>query len=79
MIVIVLQIFMTDYMFNMFENQIKDVHLVEDLHLFFYAKISQLTKCCTNVNILMSLLDNESFFLQNKFIMISTEIDCYCP
>ena len=42
------------------------------------TKISQLTKCCTNVDNLMRLHDNETFFLGNNFIMISTEIGCKC-
>ena len=31
------------------------------------TKLSQLTKCCTNVNNYKRLLDNETFFLENKF------------
>ena len=42
------------------------------------TKLSQITKCCTNVNNFKRLLDNESFSLKINFIMISTEIDCHC-
>ena len=42
------------------------------------TKLSQLTKCCTNVNNFKRLLDNESFSLKINFIIISTEIDCQC-
>ena len=42
------------------------------------TKLSQVTKCCTNVNSFKRLLGNESFFIENKCIMISTEIDCQC-
>ena len=31
------------------------------------TKPSQLTKCCTNVNNFKRLLDNETFFHENKF------------
>ena len=31
------------------------------------TKLSQLKKCCTNVNIFGRLLDNETLFLENKF------------
>ena len=31
------------------------------------TKLSQLTKCCTNVNNFKRLPDNEIFFLENKF------------
>ena len=31
------------------------------------TKLSQLTKCCTNVNSFKRLLDNETFFIENKF------------
>ena len=31
------------------------------------TKLSQLTKCCTNVHFFKRLLDNETFFIENKF------------
>ena len=31
------------------------------------TKLSQLTKCCTNVNFFKRLLDNDTFFIENKF------------
>ena len=33
-ILIVLEIIMKNYIFNMLENEVKDIYLVEDLHLF---------------------------------------------
>ena len=42
------------------------------------TKLSQLTKCCTNVNNFKRLLDNETFSFKINFIMISTEIGCQC-
>ena len=34
------------------------------------TKLSQLTKCCTNVNNFKRLLDNLTFFLENKFYYV---------
>ena len=69
-IMMVLEILITNYIFNMLEHKVKDVHLVEDLHLnieyILNIKLSQLTECCTNVYIFKRLLDNESFFLLKK-------------
>ena len=34
LIMMVLEIHIANYIFNMLEHKVKDVHLVEDLHLF---------------------------------------------
>ena len=42
------------------------------------TKLSQLTKCCTNVIFLKRLLDNETFLVGNNFYLICNEIGCQC-
>ena len=50
----------------MLEHKVKNVLLVEDLHLFGILN-SQLKKCCINVIFFKRLLDNETFFIEEKF------------
>ena len=62
------EILIKNYIFNMLEHKVKNVLLVEDLHLFGILNYHnyhnvQLSQCCTNVNFFKRLLDNETFFL----------------
>ena len=57
----VLEIPITNYIFNILEHKVKNVLLVEDLHLLTINKM--LLQC----KFFKRLLDNETFFLKNKF------------
>ena len=67
----VLEIPITNYIFNMLEHKAKNVLLVPAP--VWNTKLSQLTKYCTNDNNFKRLEDNETFFLENKFYY-----DQYC-
>ena len=67
LIIIALEIRITNYIFNMFEQKAKKCTLSRRSAPVLNNKLSPLTKCCTNDNNYKRLLDNESFFLQNKF------------
>ena len=77
LIMMVLEIPITNYIFIMLEHKAKKCTLVEDLHLLGILNYP-INKCYTNVKNLKSLLDNETFSLKINFILILTEIGCQC-
>ena len=53
----VLEVIIGDYIFNMFEYKVKKCTFSRSAPLW-NTKLSQLAKCCTNLNNFMRLLDN---------------------
>ena len=64
----VLEILIKNYIFNMLEHKVKNVLLVEDLHLFGYLIYHNYQNVALILKILRHL-DNETFFLENKFYL----------
>ena len=67
LIVMALEILIKNYIFNMFEHKVKKCTFRRRSAPAWNTKLSQLKKCCTNVNFFKRLLDNETFFLENFF------------
>ena len=74
----VLEILIANNIFNILGHKVKNVHLVEDLHLFGILSFHNEQNAALILMILMDFWIMSDFSLKINFIVISTEIDNQC-